>query len=232
MRTRWASRNARSRPGALGRSVRPRRQSRQLRHRAEEALPPKSVTHEMYVKPATGSRLLVLPQLTPSQYTLPSLSPFKPRHAPSPLRQTGSLSGLTRSATTANLQRASSVASDVSMGRGSTRGLGRSGSMLFASVNGDREHDEDRMSVDADGERGREGSALVSRCRRQRCRSRSSRTGSCAIGGARGNVNLDLQPRQQQADAWDRWPRLLQIRQSARASWCGTETRDSFARAN
>jgi hypothetical protein len=102
-------------------------------------------------------------QLTPSQYTLPSLSPFKPRHAPSPLRQTGSLSGLTRSATTSNLQRASSVVSDASMGRGSTRGLGRSGSMLFTSVNGDREPDEDRMSVDADGERGREGSVLVSR---------------------------------------------------------------------
>ncbi|RSH85244.1 hypothetical protein EHS25_005051 [Saitozyma podzolica] len=93
-------------------------------------------------------------------YTLPSLSPFKPRHAPSPLRQTGSLSGLTRSATTANLQRASSVVSDVSLGRGSARGLGRSGSMLFTSVNGDREPDEDRMSVDADGEHGREGSVL------------------------------------------------------------------------
>ncbi|OCF54741.1 hypothetical protein L486_07875 [Kwoniella mangroviensis CBS 10435] len=123
------------------------------------------------VRPTTPSRN------TPSRlgsrdFTLPSASPFKP--PPSPLHgqsphisnAAASTSGLTRSATTANIRRAASVASDVSMGggltrSGSVRGLRQSGSMLFGSVNGDRERDreDDRMSVDGE-HRQREGSVL------------------------------------------------------------------------
>ncbi|WVQ63325.1 uncharacterized protein L199_001477 [Kwoniella botswanensis] len=123
------------------------------------------------VRPTTPSKK------TPSRlgsrdFTLPSASSFKP--PPSPLHRqsphvgnaAASTSGLTRSATTANIRRAASVASDISMGggltrSGSVRGLKQSGSMLFGSVNGDRERDreDDRMSVDGE-QRQREGSVL------------------------------------------------------------------------
>ncbi|WWD20674.1 hypothetical protein CI109_105150 [Kwoniella shandongensis] len=91
-------------------------------------------------------------------YTLPSASPFKA--PPSPLVRQGTpvTSGLTRSATTTNVRRAASVATDISMGRtGSVNGMRHSSSMLFGSVNGD--NDDDRMSVDGD-QRQRESSVL------------------------------------------------------------------------
>ncbi|WWC92241.1 uncharacterized protein L201_007195 [Kwoniella dendrophila CBS 6074] len=122
-------------------------------------------------RPTTPSRKTPA-RLESRDFTLPSASPFKP--PPSPLNRqspqisnaAASTSGLTRSATTANIRRATSVTSDVSMGgglgrSGSTRGLRQSGSMLFGSVNGDRdrERDEDRMSIDGE-HRQREGSVL------------------------------------------------------------------------
>ncbi|WWC72542.1 uncharacterized protein I206_106504 [Kwoniella pini CBS 10737] len=123
------------------------------------------------VRPTTPSRKTPN-RLDSRDFALPSLSPFKPppsplhRQSPHPPNLGGSTSGLTRSATTANIRRAASVASDVSMSGGLTRsgsvkGLRQSGSMLFGSVNGDREggRDDDRMSVDGE-QRQREGSVL------------------------------------------------------------------------
>ncbi|WWC65089.1 uncharacterized protein I303_107703 [Kwoniella dejecticola CBS 10117] len=123
------------------------------------------------VRPTTPSRKTPS-RLESRDFTLPSVSPFKPppsplqRQSPHPSNFGASTSGLTRSATTANIRRAASVASDVSMGggltrSGSVRGLRQSGSMLFGSVNGDmeRDRDDDKMSVDGE-HRQREGSVL------------------------------------------------------------------------
>ncbi|WRT70661.1 uncharacterized protein IL334_007659 [Kwoniella shivajii] len=117
-------------------------------------------------RPTTPSKRTPSRLMEQRDYTLPSLSPFRAppsplnRHSPLVPNAGASSSGLTRSATTANIRKAASVASDVSMGRsGSVRGIRQSGSMLFGSVNGDREKDDDRMSVDGE-QRQREGSVL------------------------------------------------------------------------
>ena len=92
----------------------------------------------------------------PSQFALPSLSPFKVPHATSPLRQPTPSGGLSRTATTSHLRRASSVLTDVSMGHESPRLQQHS---LYSGLNGTREEDE---SMSENGERGRDGSVLVS----------------------------------------------------------------------
>ncbi|WVQ95603.1 hypothetical protein IAU59_002700 [Kwoniella sp. CBS 9459] len=121
-------------------------------------------------RPTTPGRKTPSRMTESRDYALPSASPFKA--PPSPLaRQSPAVqaiagaSSLTRSATTTNIRRAASVTSDVSMGlarSGSVRGgLRQSGSMLFGSVNGDRqrEREDDKMSVDGE-QRQREGSVL------------------------------------------------------------------------
>ncbi|WVQ70716.1 hypothetical protein IAR50_000238 [Cryptococcus sp. DSM 104548] len=97
-------------------------------------------------------------------YAMPSASPFRlPPASPRPRQFT--TSGLTRSATTANLGRQSSVVSDVSMASGSRplrstsiRNLREPevSSVFGGSVIGD----EDSMSIDGDSVRRREGSVL------------------------------------------------------------------------
>ncbi|WVR08567.1 hypothetical protein IAU60_005622 [Kwoniella sp. DSM 27419] len=99
-------------------------------------------------------------------FTLPSVSPFKPpasplaqRHAPAHGEFNGASNSLTRSATTSNIRRAASITSDISMGQSASvrGGIRQSGSMLFGSVYGDR--DDDRMSLDGE-QRQRDGSVL------------------------------------------------------------------------
>lgn len=96
-----------------------------------------------------------------SQYILPSLSPFKPPPSPSSIRPPTPSSALGQSPTT--LRRAASVLSDVSMGQESVRGARKSSSMLFGSIIGERENQDERMSVDGDRHRdARNGSGTVS----------------------------------------------------------------------
>ncbi|ODN82971.1 hypothetical protein L202_01212 [Cryptococcus amylolentus CBS 6039] len=99
-----------------------------------------------------------------TDYAMPSASPFRlPPASPRPRQST---SGLTRSATTANLGRQSSVVSDLSMASAS-RPVGRSVSIRnlrepeSSSVFGESViGEDDSMSIDGDSVRRREGSVL------------------------------------------------------------------------
>lgn len=103
------------------------------------------------------------------QYAHPTPSPFRGLPTASPRPRQPSTIGLARSATATNLRRHASAASDISMA--SAGGTVRStsikslrdleiSSLLGGSMSRDR--DDDRMSVEGDSIRRKEGSVLVS----------------------------------------------------------------------
>lgn len=103
------------------------------------------------------------------QYARPTASSFRGLPTASPRPRQPSTIGLARSATAANLRRHASIASDVSMT--SAGGTVRSTSVknlrdleLSSLPGGSRSRDknDDRMSVEGDSIRRKEGSVLVS----------------------------------------------------------------------